>query len=1498
MLTKDKDHVESFSKQMASFYDQVRVCGVCFGVYSLLDWARNALGKSDAHTALLEPKGASLETSKELFPVKKRTVPPFISTGKTSKVNDIASSKPDSPTTTTTGQVEDEQKEENKSTWKKYTAKADSKSKVDSGNFNDLDGYLRGGAATVAARKAKEKEEYVKKRLTQLLPPMEDIETKPHGNELQGVYRGKIILGCRESDASIALKAILEEAFFDVIWVTDGRQVLNDFSEDMDCVIVERDLPLSNAFQVTQGVRDVEKNLRRNVSLAASIAGSGKPPSVKRHPILCLTSATSPEDIKAYMKADMDGCLSFPINAVSVLNTVRAAIPHHLAAIQTSSSPGNQDMSMGNERVSTAKRFRLGDLGELEGSTDSSTVAAKTLPISQANGEEIAIHGVIQIDADTRVSYTVLDASRNAKVILQKKKPFFNLVVCQDIFDTSERFKIFFRSLAQRYLGLQVLLWNYPGQAFTEWRPEQLLNNEYMASCLNEVMGQLSAGDQGVRDFDGTRPFYVLGYGFGASVASFYAAHYRLPYLRGVIAVNGWSYVDSYVAGVLHDCINIFQCSPESRPDLPVYFFSRFLFSKDYLSKVSVPLALNIYTAVHNPISIKGRLALCKGCLQNVDCRPTLKEIDTPLICIQSTQDSFCRPMHTEPFITYRSGEVRSVFRALQDPSKTCIVWMKSGHEVFQECRKQMQLLLEQLLTGYHESHDISYPAASIVDPTSAGQGLLVSKLPWEKSKPLQQTVEDKFIDGVLNKVDQLGTSSSLTSLPSPPKGSGIRKSMDFASGMTSSASAPSMKLDVSSSESFGPNSAFGPSTSLNNSGWEEYSKSITDNQIVGLMSKGQKKKKEAKYSVVIDPNSTSFERQDNSVYRKNATNDPNIHEYPEVKEYMNWRLKRNKKRLQRLQVAARTIQNAYRAHLARNLAKNIRRKRAAMIIQRSFRGWLGRCKFLSQARRIWATLVIQRTWRGYLGRRLYFMMRVRVAAAAHIQRVFRGHRSRLRVAKIRKIRHHAASVIQAMARRRKARKEAFRRRMERNASVVIQRMYRGHLGRRKAMAERDKYIFSKSQSQGIEFGRQMLLEHKLHATKLQSDVTLLSQEKVGAEEQVEALLEEISSFEEGVRTLEKEMHQLSKVEAEAANFMDEESRYELREQKIRLDKEFGEMLSKISNRKEMLIELEKKLSTIDKARQSKEEELRTLERKLVVLLEEQQNELNAIKRKQDVRGALLAASHEQLMKATASGPGSNSQALITNGGGGGQSVVSAASGATGGSGYNSGPSLQEKKQAAQLMQSTETLMKFGFMSMSMTYFSSLNMIKALRTVSAQDTVMAALADVHSQRAVAGITNGESSQAHPGFIPDLKPGQLGGQETLRVSGWSVQDVAKWLHTISLGQYAEAFIDAAIDGEFLYDLNDDDLKNTLGIEHRLHRKKILNCVHRLKVAEAQRDDKINSILLGTGAMEAPVRFLVIVYDYWIEFLFLFACFLFICLFIYFLTFSSLDLYVFL
>lgn len=671
--------------------------------------------------------------------------------------------------------------------------------------------------------------------------------------------------------------------------------------------------------------------------------------------------------------------------------------------------------------------------------------------------------------------------------------------------------------------------------------------------------------------------------------------------------------------------------------------------------------------------------------------------------------------------------------------------------------------------------------------------------------------------------------------------------------GSNSKPSSPTLTMNQSPT-----NTANGVNNNNSSSSWFQFADNILQKQHSVLTFDAQQQA-QAK-SLNKGNHNTSKEKSgaaSNLPYLSDASN------YPEVKEYMHWRLKRNQKRLQRLQLAAQMIQTNFRAYLARKLVRNIRRIKAARLIQRVYRGYVGRKRFFEHVRHLWAAITIQKHWRGYFGRRWYFILRLRIAAAADIQRLFRGHQGRQRVKKIRATQYAAACVIQAMFRRNKARREAWLKRKLRNCSITIQRIFRGFLGRKRSLAERDKYIFSKSQSQGIEFGRQMLLEHKLHVTRLQSDVTLLTQEKVAAEEQIEALLEEISGFEDGVRSLEKEMHQLSKVEAEAAAFMDEDSKFELREQKMRLDREFGEMLTKIANRKEMLNDLEKKLAAIDKTRQGKEEDLRTLERKLVVLLEDQQKELSSIRRKQDIRGAMLAASHAELSRVTA---GLSSSSGNSSTGSGGAGSHGHGHGNSNNSNSNStamvssGPSLQEKKQAAQLMQSTETLMKFGFMSMSMTYFSSLNMIKALRTVSAQDTVMAALADVHAQRATGFDGSSYQAVASDGHQPSssssgqgsganvgsLKRGQLPGQQQLQVSSWSVDDVTKWLQTLSLGQYAEAFADSAVDGEFLYDLNDDDLKNTLGIEHRLHRKKILNCVARLKMAEAQHESRLGRI----------------------------------------------------
>lgn len=1383
-IAVEKVRREAFSKDMARYYEEVKVCDVCYKYYLLLDWARNVLDTAHQN----QTKGSIQR--KRLSALDEKSSP--------SKLNATISTLPDESTLDHNISVPSKQKRDDshlplklqsKNTWKSFTNTTERSESFNREHFADLDDYLRKGSAAMAMRRSNASRSKMDRALGNEVNESLDVTS---------VYRGSVMLACCEGNDASLMKKVLEDNYFDVFWVPEGRQVINHVlnnDDKCDCILVQKDLPLADAFAIVAAVRENEKMKRKRAAGVAAAQGRGVQPPTKRTAVICLTGETSPSDLRVYMESGMDGCISYPISKTTLLNTIRAAVPHHLALQST-------------KRIEQPKKdtctFRLNALGTLEGSTDSATAAGKMLAISGAAQElDPTVAGVVQIDADTRLPYAVVDYSRNAKVQISDDRPFFNLVVCHDMFDTLERMKIFFKPIAQKYIGLQVLLWNYAGQAFTEWREEQLLNNEYHAVCLNELLGQV--GSHGTKDFDTNRPFYMLGFGNGSSILSFYSSHYAIPNLRGLVNVNGWSFIDSYLAGVMHDCINVFQSAPPTRPDLPVYFYSRFLFSKDYLSKVSVPLALNLYTAVHNPITLKGRLNLCKGVLQTVDVRSVLRDIDCPIICIQSTQDSLVRPLHSEPFVNEREGEVRSIFKVLESPKKTCVIWLKSGHEAFQECKKSIQILFEQILTGFHESHDISFPPAPNVDPTFADHSSLVTRKHANNNVSAKLlTVEDKFIDNVLQ------------GLESSTSGTNMNTTQTHLAHATTSAE------NV-------------------NSVWGEFSESVAMSHMSRVTDDKKRRnvmEQQKKVShFTFDPSSSSFEKQDSSVY--NTKRNHGVTNYPEVKEYMSWRLKRNKKRLQRLQGAARIIQAAFRAHIARQLVKGIRRRKAAIVIQRNFRGWLGRCAFLDQARRIWATLLLQRSWRGYVGRRFYFMLRLRIAASANIQRLWRGYVARVFVAELKARRHAAACKIQSIFRRNQARRNAWIKRQRKNAAIALQRVYRGHLGKRKASAERDRYIFSKSQSQGIEFGRQMLLEHKLHATRLQSEVTLLTQEKVASEEQVEALLEEITSFEEGVRILEKEMHQLSRVEADASAYMDEESKYELREQKIRLDKEFGDMLAKIGNRKDMLNDLERKLSSIDKARQSKEEELRTLERKLVVLLEEQQNELRAIKKKQDVRGALLAASHETLMNVSTPSSGGSHDLVLRDSKA--SSIVS-----TGGF---TGPSLQEKQQAAQLMQSTETLMKFGFMSMSMTYFSSLNMVKALRTVSAQDTVMAALADVHSQRGSDNEMNAASSKEQ--FLPSLKKGQLPGQESLKVSSWSVDDVSRWLQTISLGQYAEAFIDAAVDGEFLYDLNDDDLKNTLGVEHRLHRKKILNCVHRLKIAEAQRNTRVASILREMG-----------------------------------------------
>jgi hypothetical protein len=71
-----------------------------------------------------------------------------------------------------------------------------------------------------------------------------------------------------------------------------------------------------------------------------------------------------------------------------------------------------------------------------------------------------------------------------------------------------------------------------------------------------------------------------------------------------------------------------------------------------------------------------------------------------------------------------------------------------------------------------------------------------------------------------------------------------------------------------------------------------------------------------------------------------------------------------------------------------------------------------------------------------------------------------------------------------------------------------------------------------------------------------------------------------------------------------------------------------------------------------------------------------------------------------------------------------------------------------------------------------------------------------------------------------------------------VRTWSVHDVSRWLESLSLPQYKDAFLEGSVDGPFLLELREEDLVQVLNIKHKLHVRKILISREKLKPLSQQ------------------------------------------------------------
>ncbi|GMF10557.1 unnamed protein product [Phytophthora lilii] len=339
-----------------------------------------------------------------------------------------------------------------------------------------------------------------------------------------------------------------------------------------------------------------------------------------------------------------------------------------------------------------------------------------------------------------------------------------NLVVFHDLFDTFESTRVFFRPIVARNVGARALLFNFPGQAGSAYAVDDqsceedklVLNNMWLARRVHELLNYLQHTTQFVTT---GAPFHIVGFGNGANVATCYTVLYGKTYdeyLQSLALFNGFASVDAQLAAVLHSAVNVFSCLPPTRPDLPVSFFCKFLFSEAYLRKVDMNLALSIYTAVTNAITLDGRIRLCRGALRHLDLSTQLGEIGVPLVLVQSVENTLVSPTNVDPFLQGRASiqhvwshqqphtsDLRSKTRAqlrkaLTTPNSAFVSWLRAGHELRQEAKSYVTEVIEMLVNCKMEPSDKERLAAEEADHR---QLLSTKELNQPELAPTQEAV-------------------------------------------------------------------------------------------------------------------------------------------------------------------------------------------------------------------------------------------------------------------------------------------------------------------------------------------------------------------------------------------------------------------------------------------------------------------------------------------------------------------------------------------------------------------------------------------------------------------------------------------------------------------------------------------------------------------------------------------------------------------------------------
>eukprot|EP00924_Labyrinthula_sp_SR-Ha-C_P016075 augustus_masked-scaffold_4-processed-gene-18.0-mRNA-1 protein AED:0.66 eAED:0.66 QI:0/-1/0/1/-1/1/1/0/927 len=394
-------------------------------------------------------------------------------------------------------------------------------------------------------------------------------------------------------------------------------------------------------------------------------------------------------------------------------------------------------------------------------------------------------------------------------------------------------------------------------------------------------------------------------------------------------------------------------------------------------------------------------------------------------------------------------------------------------------------------------------------------------------------------------------------------------------------------------------------------------------------------------------------------------------------------------------------------------------------------------------------------------------------------------------------------------------------------SATVIQSAMRMYIAR-KSFLFKLRFKRATPGSERIKIGTQLLEETKVEMKQLTKEIDLMHVAHERAEERLNHVQEELEGSKEDLKVVENELSQLNQMDelflfqgdvnvkpvdgsSPGVNSKSDEVEGKMMKEKTQREKkkklveaELTNALNLVEAKKRSLHQLQDRICNLDVQRRVKERAFQSLQTRITDLVQQQKEELHAIREK--------SIEIEELGLASADFAQKTVQKLKAN-----------------------------DEQSKKLYSSTQELMKFQFMSISLSYFNSLSMMQSLKDQHKENSSYVLENAMKSSSAAAALAKAtgmpqlfKSKADHATVALEEKEREEIKQKAASfvydvpkdIRKWTVDDVGSWLDYLSLSKYKKAFKVAAVDGDFLLELSFEDLRDHLQIKHPLHIDKIL------------------------------------------------------------------------